>query len=323
MRLGPELILAGALVGAAALLIHRRALRRERQAERAFPPTGQLIGPPGKRIHAHVEGSGRDVVLIHGASGNTRDFTHGLVGRLAGEFRVTAFDRPGLGWSDDLGPEGGSPAAQARALRAAARELGLVRPIVVGHSYGGAVAMAWALDDPDSVDAVVLLGGATMPWPGGLGLWYALTSSRLGRALIVPLVTAFAPRRKIDEAMRVVFEPDPVPADYGRNFAAGLTLRRKVLSENARQVNELRPHVVDMSARYGSLNLPVEIVHGTADTIVPAEIHALPLARLLPGAVLTLIEGVGHMPHHAAPDDVVAAIHRAAERADSQRQTRT
>lgn len=321
--MGPELILAGALAGAAALLIHRRALRRERQAERAFPPTGQLIGPAGQRIHAHVEGAGRDVVLIHGASGNTRDFTHGLVERLAADYRVTAFDRPGLGWSDALERDGGSPAAQARALRRAAAELGIERPILVGHSYGGAVAMAWALDDPGNVAAVVLLGGATMPWPGGLGIWYALTSSRLGRALIVPLVTAFAPRRKIDEAMRVVFEPDPVPADYGRNFAAGLTLRRKVLSENARQVNELRPHVVDMSARYGSLNLPVEIVHGTADTIVPAEIHALPLARLLPDAVLTLIEGVGHMPHHAAPDDVVAAIHRAAERADSQRQTRT
>ncbi|MCF1709786.1 alpha/beta hydrolase [Tabrizicola sp. J26] len=310
-----ELLLAAALLGAAALLIHRRALRRERQAERAFPPTGQLIGPAGRRIHAHVEGAGRDVVLIHGASGNTRDFTHDLVGRLARDYRVTAFDRPGLGWSDDLGPEGGSPAAQARALRAAASQLGLLRPIIVGHSYGGAVAMAWALDEPEGVDAVVLLGGATMPWPGGLGIWYALTSSWLGRALVVPLVTAFAPHNRIDEAMRVVFEPDPVPQGYGRHFAAGLTLRRKVLAENARQVNELRPHVVDMSARYHGMTLPVEIVHGTADTIVPAEIHARPLARILPDAVLTLIEGVGHMPHHAAPEDVVAAIHRAAERA--------
>jgi pimeloyl-ACP methyl ester carboxylesterase len=315
----PGLAASFALVAAGCagfgLWVNHRAGRREWQAERAFPPEGQFIGPPGQRIHAEVMGAGPDVVLIHGASGNTRDFTHSLTDRLAGEFRVAVFDRPGLGWSDPLPADGDSPAAQARALRDAAKSLGLRNPIVVGHSYGGAVAMAWALEAPQETAAVVLLGGATMPWPGGLGLWYALTASRFGRAMIVPLVTAFAPRSKIDDAMRVVFEPDPMPAEYDRHFAAGLTMRRRVLAENARQVNGLRPHVVDMAARYGDLSLPVEIMHGTADTIVPADIHAQPLAQLLPDAVLTLLPGIGHMPHHAAPEAVVAAIRRAAERA--------
>jgi pimeloyl-ACP methyl ester carboxylesterase len=70
-----------------------------------------------------------------------------------------------------------------------------------------------------------------------------------------------------------------------------------------------------MSQGYAQLALPVEILHGTADTIVPASVHALPLSAVLPDATLTLLPGIGHMPHHADPAAVVAAIDRAAARA--------
>jgi pimeloyl-ACP methyl ester carboxylesterase len=154
-----------------------------------------------------------------------------------------------------------------------------------------------------------------MPWPGGLGAWYGLTSSRLGRATVVPLVTAFAPLSRAEDAIEAIFAPDPVPAGYADYVGAGLTLRRDTLSINARQVNRLRPHIVLMSGNYAQLDLPVEIVHGTADAIVPAEIHAIPMSRLLRGAELTLLPGIGHMPHHADPEAVLAAIDRAAARA--------
>ena len=77
----------------------------------------------------------------------------------------------------------------------------------------------------------------------------------------------------------------------------------------------LRPHVVEMSELYPTLTLPVEILHGTDDTTVPLNIHSEPLARQIPGAILTRLQGVGHMPHHADPDAVLAAIDRAAVRA--------
>jgi pimeloyl-ACP methyl ester carboxylesterase len=188
-------------------------------------------------------------------------------------------------------------------------------PVVVGHSYGGAVAMAWGLRAPQDTGALVILAGATMPWPGGLGGWYALTSSKVGRATVVPLVSAFAPVSRTEDAIAGIFAPDPVPPGYADHIGAGLTLRRDTLATNARQVNGLRPHVVLMSENYDKLALPVEIVHGTADTIVPADIHAIPMSKLLPDATLTLLPGVGHMPHHADPEAIVAAIDRAAARA--------
>ena len=310
-----SLLIAAALIGGGAALVDRRISVRRAAAEAAYPPTGQILQVRGRAVHADVSGTGPDVVLIHGASGNTRDFTFDLARRLTARFRVIVFDRPGLGWSDAAGEAGISPQGQAEILREAARHLGVQRPVIVGHSYGGAVAMAWALQEPEATAALVLLGGATMPWPGGLGGWYSLTSSRLGRATVVPLVSAFAPLSRTEEAIASIFAPDPVPPGYADYVGAGLTLRPGSLGTNARQVNGLRPHIVEMSQAYARLALPVEILHGTADTIVPADVHAIPLSTLLPDAVLALLPGIGHMPHHADPASTVAAIDRAAARA--------
>jgi pimeloyl-ACP methyl ester carboxylesterase len=302
---------AAALVAAGLILTRDPAM----SAEDRYPPTGPLLEIGGTTVHAHVEGEGPAVILIHGASGNTRDFTFDLVGRLSDRFRVIAFDRPGLGHTGRLPGWAETPAGQAALLDAAAAELGVERAVLVGHSYGGAVALAWALDLPDRAAAVVSLAGAAHPWEGDLGLWYRVTSSRLGGVTVVPLVAALAPRALAERSVASIFEPQPVPAGYVEHVGVDLTLRAETLRANARQVNSLKPHVRAMAARYPGLAIPIEIVHGTEDTIVPLETHSRPLARLAPNARLTVLPGVGHMPHHADPDAAVAAIERAAERA--------
>lgn len=314
-RLAVSLILAATVIGGCALLTDKRATAREAAAEVAFPPTGRLIEVEGTTVHAHIQGQGPDLVLIHGASGNARDFTFSLVDKLAEDYRVIAFDRPGLGWTEGLGDDGVSPLLQARLLQAAADQLGVTRPIVVGHSYGGSVAMAWGLTDTPDVAALVIVSGATMPWPGGLGPFYAVTSSRIGGATVIPAITAFASPAQAGAVIDSIFAPAPAPPGYADYVGAALTMRRESLRTNARQVSALKGYVTLMAVEYPKLDLPVEILHGTADTIVPARIHAVPLAGLLPDANLTLLEGVAHMPHHTHPEDVIAAIHRAAIRA--------
>jgi pimeloyl-ACP methyl ester carboxylesterase len=311
-----------ALAGCAAI-VDRRADQREAQAEAAFPPEGQFIDVGGRRVHAVVAGTGPDLVLIHGASGNTRDFTFSFVDQVSDRYRVIVFDRPGMGYTDRVDDSfagafnatAESPAQQAAMLQAAAAQIGVDRPIVLGHSYGGAVAMAWALNHPDNIAGLVAVAGATQPWPGSLGALYRLTASSLGGAAIPPLITAFAPPDRVQDVVASIFAPDTAPGGYGDAVGASLSVRRDSFRANARQVNGLRPHVVEMSALYPTLDLPVEIIHGDADTIVPLEIHSVPLARQVAGANLTVLEGVGHMPHHVAPQAVVAAIDRVAARA--------
>ncbi len=323
MRLAASLLLAALAIGGTAFAVDRRAAARESDAMSEWPPQGHLIEVNGRTVHAVTRGQGPDLVLIHGASGNLRDFTLGFMDLLTDRYRVTAFDRPGLGHTDRVSDtfaetfaaEGESPADQAALLAAAADQLGLDQPVILGHSYGGAVAMAWALDRPDSISGVVNVSGATMPWPGNIALQHRVLGTPLGGAILSPVLAALVPESYVERAIEQTFAPDTPPADYARQLGAGLTIRSDTLRANSRQVNSLYDHVVTMSARYPALDLPVEIVHGDADTIVPLDIHSEPLARLLPDANLTVLPGIGHMPHHAAPEAVIAAIDRVFARA--------
>lgn len=281
---------------------------------RRFPPVGRIVEVEGRRVHALTLGAGPDLVLIHGSSGQLRDLMP-LVERLARRFRVTAFDRPGMGHSDPIGAEGISPAGQARHLARAAAVLGITAPLVLGQSYGGTVALAWGLQvqGAQAARGLVLVSSPSLPWVGKLDWWYQLTATRIGRVLAVPLASALVTEAFVDRMIPALFAPSPAPEGYAARIGAALALAPGALGVNADQVNGLLPHVRDMARGYAGLSVPVEMVHGLHDPIVPLDQHSGPLARLLPHARLTVLEDAGHMPHHTHPGAVVAACLRLTE----------
>ena len=320
--------LATLILGFGAALTGCGAQYRSDLAETKFPPLGDFVTVDNARVHYVQRGKGPDLILLHGAGGNLREFTFSLMDQLTERYTVTAFDRPGLGYTDQVpgvptaptSTQGDSPQDQARLLRRAAEELGIQNPIILGHSYGGIVTYAWAveaLDTPSVANpvAIVSVSGVTMPWPGDLGRFYTVSGSAIGGAVAVPLISAFVPRTLVNDRVADTFTPQPAPPGYVDYIGAGLTLRPDSFRANARQVNTLRPHVVTLSARYPELVLPIEIVHGTADTTVPIHIHAEEVIKIAPTANLVRLQGVGHMPQQTNPDDVIAAIERAAVRA--------
>lgn len=312
LRLLAALVLVALVI--AALTLWRASARRA-AAEAAHPPEGAFVEVAGHPVHYVQMGDGPDVVLIHGASGNTRDMTHSLAPRLAARYRVTIFDRPGMGYTPRLGPEGVSITDQAALLSGAAAALGVDRAVVAGQSFGGAVAMAWAVEHPDRAGAIVSIAGATHPWPGALDrLYVALSRPVIGPAM-AHLIAAWVPRGYVRGQVAGVFAPQDPPRGYADAIGLGLVTRPATLRANAQQRTDLRPELRALSARYGQVDLPIEIVHGTADDTVGLSIHAEALERDAPGARLTRLPGIGHMPHHVAQDAVVAAIDRAAERA--------
>jgi len=302
-------------IGIFAIFTLYKARIHEARAISSHPPQGQFILVDGVRVHAVVRGSGPDLVLIHGSSGNTGDFSLSLLDRLATKFRVIAFDRPGLGYTDDIGTSGATLSQQADLLRRAAHSLGADTPIVLGHSYGGGVALAWAANTPDALAALVLLSAPSNLWSTPLDPLYQLTSHRFLGPLAIPIITAYVDDSRVEATIEEVFKPQPSPTGYYAHIGSGLTLRRGSMRANGLQRANLQSEIAALLPLYDQITVPTEILHGTADIIVSTKIHSDLLVDQIKNAALTHLEGIGHMPHHVAQDAVIDGILRAATRA--------
>lgn len=284
----------------------------ETEVIRRWPPLGKMLEVDGLPVHVWDEGAGQPVVLIHGASGNLRDWTFALAPMLSRSYRVLAFDRPGFGYSARLPSRGWDPRRQAAHLALATRQLTDQPPIVVGHSWGGAVAMGWGVNEPEAVRGIVSLAGATMPWGGSLSFFYTLAASDVTGGAVSSIVNAVISERRIASFLTSTFAPQSVPDGYPDYIGGLLATRPATIRYNARDLMNLDSMLQDQSARYGEIRTPVEILHGTADDTVHPQLHAEGMHARLPNARLTLLDGVGHMPHHARPEALSAAIARLA-----------
>jgi pimeloyl-ACP methyl ester carboxylesterase len=302
-----------ALLGVAAALF-AFTLWQVGRIEARFPPAGALVAAGEEFVHIVERApSGRErgaVLLVHGASGNHADMMAALGAPLAAlGFRVFAVDRPGHGWSSRRAGRGlSSPQRQAALIRAALASRGVTQAIVVVHSLAGVLGLALALEAPAFTRALALLAPVSHPWPGGVDWRYTLAATpRLGwwfrRLVVLPagLMTMAA-------GVRSVFAPNPTPDNYIEATKLPLVLRPAHFLANAQDVADLKGFVTDLSPRYGEIRAPTAILTGDRDGVVYAHIHSLGCARDIPGATLTTLAGIGHSPHHSAPESVVAAI---------------
>lgn len=303
----------GGLTGLAGLT-WARATRREARARRENPPRGTFVEISGTRMHALVAGEGPDLVLIHGLSGSLNDFSFALLPALARHFRVIAIDRPGKGWSEAV-KDGWRLEVQALLIRKTARRLGADRPLVLGHSYGGSVGLAWAVHEPSSIAGLVTVSSPSHVRPDRLDWYYTVTSHPALRWAAIPVLAAWVGETQIAASIDEVFAPQAPPTGYASHFGPAMTIRRAAMRANAACRKHLLAEIALLAPHYPDLDLPLEIVHGSADRIVPAQLHAEALARDVPGAHLALLDGIGHMPQHVAIPEVTAAAERAAERA--------
>ena len=284
--------------------------RRKARAERQHPPAGHFVNADGVTLHYLDRGpkNGRPVVFLHGNGILADDWALSILDRASRDHRCVCFDRPGHGYSEPAHLHS-SPSAQAAILAAACRKLGLKKPIVVGHSLGGAVALAWALDFPDEVGGLVILSAFTHPTPRAdfipfMGPAIPLLGPVMSRTVLQPL-----DRLILGPLMRHVFAPNPVPESYDA-IPPDLLLRPTQLEAGAAQIAALIPGVAAMAPRYPDIRCPTAIVAGEADRIVDPWGHAVRLHDAVRGSTLHLLAETGHMPHHARPEAVLAAIGR-------------
>jgi len=237
------MIAVGGLTGFAAFTARR--------VEIAVPPQGRFLDLDGERVHYLDKGAGPALFLIHGLSGQMGNFTYALVGRLAREFRVVAVDRPGSGYSTRPADADASLRAQGRALAKVIRALNLERPLIVGHSMGGAIALAIALDSPECVSALALIAPLTEvvktpPAPfRGLAIASRFVRWIVAWTLATPLAMLAA-----DRVIKEVFAPEKAPPDFAIAGGGLLGLRPRSFYAASSDLLAVNNGFAEMTLRY-------------------------------------------------------------------------
>ncbi|TVR25965.1 MAG: alpha/beta fold hydrolase [Ilumatobacter sp.] len=263
-------------------------------------------------VHGHSvayrrAGSGEVVVLVHGLAGNSRTWKD-IMPALSRTHDVVAPDL--LGHGDSAKPMGDySLGAHASGLRDLLLTLGVSSATIVGHSFGGGVAMQLAYQHPEMCDRLVLVGS------GGLGR----EVSWLLRLVTLPLA---------EYTMPFIF-----PrwfADRGTDasrFLHGRGLRAPRLGEMWRAYSSLAGAenraafvrtirtVIDPGGQtvcaldrlYLAAHVPTLIVWGEIDPIIPVS-HGRAAHEEIAGSRLELLEGVGHFPHTEAPEQFLEVL---------------
>jgi pimeloyl-ACP methyl ester carboxylesterase len=257
-------------------------------------------------LHFVMKGTGQPVVLVHGNPGSCHDWSR-LYVPISSRYRAVAFDRPGHGHSERPNHRPITVEVQAEMLHAALTQLRIERPIVVGHSWGGSLTLVYALMFPDEISGVVLLAPAAYESDDGVSFLSKLPGwpviGDILNFLFTPLLGPWLVRTDIAKA----FAPDPVPKKYLRHVLAEWTLPKKVkwYSVDDALLNESLPKFAD---RYPEIKVPVVIVTGDADEIVPAAQNAERLRQALPHSHFNLLPKTGHQIPFTRPDAVLAAI---------------
>ncbi len=284
-----------------------------RRIEAAFPADGKFVAVKGGRLHyidrAATSADAPTLLMLHGASGNHSELPLALGAALDGRYRIISVDRPGHGWSDRIdGRAMASPARQAAVIAEALRAIGAPRVIVVAHSLGGAAALQFALNHADQTAGVVMIGAVSHPWPGGIAWYYTPASQPLIGPLFAHTLSLPMGTVAMTSGVAGVFAPQRAPENYIAAAKIPLVLRPSNFQANAQDVAALKAFVTEQYPRYAGIAAPVAIVAGEVDKTVSTDIHSRALAKQIPHAELTILPGVGHAPHHFAPDVIVAAI---------------
>jgi 3-oxoadipate enol-lactonase len=255
-------------------------------------------------IHVPGKLGPHELVLLHGQPGSPADWLP-LAGRLPAQFHTVAADRPGYG-SSPLAA--GGFAANARALLDDLDARGVRHAVLVGHSYGGGVALSAASLAPERVAAVVLLASIG---PGCVNGWDRLLAAPVAGqlcALVAWRLTPWIARARLARIRRRrgrPLRPDEhvnwqVWGHAGREYRP---LWRTFLTEQRALLRELG----ELESAIPSVQAPVLLLADPEDTQVPIGI-ARRLVQTLPDARLQLVQGAGHHLPRRAPDVVADAI---------------
>lgn len=267
----------------------------------------RFIELAGVKVHYKIAGTGEPVfLLLHGFGASTYSW-HAVLEPLGALGTALAYDRPAFGLTErPLTWEGLNPystEAQLEILLGLLDAHGAERAILVGNSAGGTLAVHTALLHPERVEALILISPAIYTGGGAPAFARPLLRTPQARRLGPLLVRQLLARGDalIESAWH---DPTRITPEDREGYTRPLRAENwdKALWEMT-----LATEYPNLAARVGELRLPVLIITGDDDRIVPTA-DSVRLAEEIPGATLVVIPNSGHVAHEETPDAVMAAI---------------
>jgi pimeloyl-ACP methyl ester carboxylesterase len=267
-----------------------------------------LVIVNGVRVHYLEAGAGQTIVLIHGNAGNVDDFSYRAVGLLCGDYKVVAIDRPGHGRSDRLHKESGRLESQAALLRDTLSSLGIARPILIGHSWGASLALAYALRYPNEISSMVLLAPAAYAENEQSGAWMnSLIKPPVIGDVNLAVGRLLFGKRMLKKELHNAFYPQAVPDDYLKSANASW-LSQKHLRAYLEDERTLNASLKALSHRYSEIHVPVVIVTGDTDRVVGPQANAYRLKAAISQSQLVELKHAGHEIPQTDPESIRGAL---------------
>ena len=260
-----------------------------------------------KTLVRYVEaGEGSVVVLIHGNAGSVDDFDFKSLGQLCRNHRVIAVDRPGHGKSER--PDGAASLRyQTRFLHQTLLRLGVIRPVLVGHSWGGSLALAYAVAFPGELSGIVLLAPAAYADDSSDQFLRAVLKTPLIGDLSLDLGRLLFGKRVLKKELARAFYPDSVPDAYLK-YAASQWLHHDQLRSYFEDEFSLNKELEQISKHYPDIRIPVVVVTGDHDKVVSAKLNAYRLQRSIATVKLIELKNTGHQVPQTHPESIYGAL---------------
>lgn len=283
--------------------------RLTRKGQETVPQLGQIVPVRGGSIHYVEKGDpkAQTIVMIHGLAGQLQHFTYAMMDRLADEYHVIAVDRPGCGYSTRDSADLARLPEQARMIDEFLAAKDVSGAVLVGHSMGGAVSLAMALDFPDRVRGLALLAPLTQKLPETPAVFKPLEiraewlRKLIGNTIAVPLASKTAPH-----TLSAVFDPETPPSDFLDRAGGALGLRPSAFVTASQDVVGVDQSIAAQSARYKELRVPRAILFGPDDAILSASQHGVSMEAY--DVTYETIDGAGHMIPITEPDRCAAFV---------------
>ncbi|MEA1083327.1 alpha/beta hydrolase [Sphingomonas sp. CD22] len=304
-------LIGASALGAGGIGLSLYSERVARAAERLVPQDGRHLQVEGARLHYVDRGNGPAIVMVHGLGGQLRNFSYGMLAPLAADHRVILVDRPGSGYSqaDDDGEPG--IAAQAAILGRFIDLLGIERPLVVGHSLGGALALSLAIQRPELVRGLALIAPLTQPQDDVPEAFKGLAAIPAGvRRLFAQTIATPLSRLTAERTLAAVFAPEPPPADFVTRGGGALSQRPANIAAAAADLAAAAQEIEGIAAHYPALTVPTAILFGRDDAILDPVRHGERTAAVIPGARIEIVPG-GHMIPITAPEATARFVREA------------